>query len=121
VQAPVKEILGNAPGVYLTGPLAYRPFVRLMDASLFILTDSGGIQEEAPSLGKPVLVMREVTERPEGVAAGVSRLVGTRRESIVEAVSELLADPAALERMRAIRSPYGDGQASVRIADALEA
>jgi UDP-N-acetylglucosamine 2-epimerase (non-hydrolysing) len=97
----------------------YRPFVRLMDRAMLILTDSGGIQEEAPSLGKPVLVMRDVTERPEGVEAGTVRLVGTDPDRIVAGVSALLDDPAQAEAMRRAHNPYGDGRAAARILDAL--
>ena len=121
VQQPVRETLEGLPNVHLLAPLDYAPFVRLMDRSTLILTDSGGIQEEAPSLGKPVLVMREVTERPEGLAAGTVRLVGTRTERIVEACEQLLTDPAAAAAMRRAHNPYGDGHASQRIVEALVA
>ena len=102
-------------------PPDYAPFVKLQQKAHLILTDSGGVQEEAPSLGKPVLVLRETTERPEGVAAGTAKLVGTDRTRIVAEASRLLADPAAYAAMAHAVSPYGDGQASARIADALEA
>lgn len=122
VREPVQRILGEGegrrPNVHLLEPLSYLPFVRLMGRSHVVLTDSGGIQEEAPSLGKPVLVMRETTERPEGVAAGTVRLVGTRRATIVREVNRLLRDPRAYEAMAARRNPYGDGRASARIVKA---
>ena len=121
VQGPVHETLSGLDNVHLLSPLDYLPFVRLMDRATFILTDSGGIQEEAPSLGKPVLVMREVTERPEGVASGTVRLVGTDRDRIVAECSRLLDDAEAFDEMRRAHNPYGDGLASGRIADALAA
>jgi UDP-N-acetylglucosamine 2-epimerase (non-hydrolysing) len=119
VQEPVHATLSDLPNVHLLRPLDYRPFVRLMDRATFILTDSGGIQEEAPSLGKPVLVMREVTERPEGVASGTVRLVGTNADRIFDACHQLLTDPAAFDAMTRAHNPYGDGQASQRIADTI--
>jgi UDP-N-acetylglucosamine 2-epimerase (non-hydrolysing) len=119
VQEPVRRILGKAERVYLLDPLPYAPFVWLMDQAYLILTDSGGVQEEAPSLGKPVLVMREKTERPEGIAAGYARLVGTSTEGIVSSVCELLAKPNMREKMVASQNPYGDGRAAVRIVDTL--
>lgn len=119
VQEPVRMLLGDCPGVMLCSPLAYQDFVQLMDASRLILSDSGGIQEEAPSLGKPVLVMREVTERPEGVRAGTSRLVGTDQETIVSEVARLLTDQAYYDGVARIKNPYGDGRAAKRIADIL--
>ena len=116
VREPVMRILGAAgANVHLIEPLAYLPFVALMEKSTLILTDSGGIQEEAPSLGKPVLVMRETTERPEAVTAGTARLVGTEREKIVAEVSRLLTDKAAREAMSGRPNPYGDGKAAERI------
>lgn len=119
VQKPVYDILGSVPGVDLTDPLTYKPFVRLMDSCTLILTDSGGIQEEGPSLGKPVLVMREVTERPEGVAAGTSRLVGTKTDHIVREVSLLLTDETAYRKMTQVSNPYGDGRAAQRILERI--
>ncbi len=119
VRKPVGEHLSGLDNVHLIEPLTYAPFVRLMDRCSFLLTDSGGIQEEAPSLGKPVLVMRETTERPEGVAAGTVKLVGTDRDAIIENTESLLFDPAAYEAMHRAHNPYGDGRASARIADAL--
>ena len=115
----MKAVLGGIDDVHLIEPLDYLPFVHLMQKSHVILTDSGGIQEEAPSLGKPVFVMRNVTERPEAVEAGTVRLVGTDRERIFGAVSEVLTDPAAYDRMSRAHNPYGDGNASARIADIL--
>ena len=113
------RILGGLPNVQLIEPVPYVPFVGLMESSSLILTDSGGIQEEAPSLGKPVLVMREVTERPEAVEAGTVKLVGTDIDKIVGAAGELLDNPAEYERMSRAHNPYGDGQAARRIADIL--
>ena len=120
VYQPVHAILGGRPNIHLLEPMGYLPFVGLMEASWIILTDSGGIQEEAPTLGKPVLVMRDVTERPEAVEAGVARLVGSAVEGIVEAARELLDDPAAYARMSQAANPFGDGRAAERIADVLE-
>ncbi|MBM4274918.1 MAG: UDP-N-acetylglucosamine 2-epimerase (non-hydrolyzing) [Deltaproteobacteria bacterium] len=134
VQQPVYGILGKAPGVRdgkpgvssvqvpgggritLLPPLDYAPFVFLMSQSTVILTDSGGIQEEAPALAKPVLVMREVTERPEGLWAGTVKLVGTGRKKIFAAVKELLDNPVSYQAMAQAQNPYGDGQAAQRIA-----
>jgi len=114
VRAPVNTHLAGQPNIHLIEPLDYEPFVRLMDRATIILTDSGGIQEEAPSLGKPVLVMRETTERPEGVAAGTVKLVGTDRTAIIDNTEALLFDPAAYEAMHRAHNPYGDGKASER-------
>jgi UDP-N-acetylglucosamine 2-epimerase (non-hydrolysing) len=115
VQDVVRVELAKVERVHLLEPLDYEPFVQLMSKVYLILTDSGGIQEEAPSLGKPVLVLRNVTERPEGVAAGTLRVVGTETVSIVAAAENLLTDPLAYARMAEARNPYGDGQASKRI------
>jgi UDP-N-acetylglucosamine 2-epimerase (non-hydrolysing) len=112
-------VLGGHPRAVLIEPPAYGPFVRLMSAAYLILTDSGGVQEEAPALGTPVLVLREVTERPEGVAAGGVELVGTARPRIVERAARLLADPASRAAMASVRSPYGDGRAAARIVEAM--
>jgi UDP-N-acetylglucosamine 2-epimerase (non-hydrolysing) len=118
VREPVKRILGAAgANVLLTEPLSYLPFVALMDRATLLLTDSGGIQEEAPSLGKPVLVLRDTTERPEAVEAGTAQLVGTDRAGIMAAVSRLLTDPTAYAAMARAHNPYGDGRAAGRIAD----
>ncbi|MBI2871185.1 MAG: UDP-N-acetylglucosamine 2-epimerase (non-hydrolyzing) [Candidatus Omnitrophica bacterium] len=119
VSEPVKQMLGGRARIRLIPPVEYREMVYLMKRSYLILTDSGGVQEEAPALGKPVLVMRDVTERPEGVDAGVARLVGTDTNRIVEEVSTLLEDPEAYARMARAVSPYGDGRASKRIAEVL--
>jgi UDP-N-acetylglucosamine 2-epimerase len=108
--------LGNRAYIHLIEPLEYLPFVHLMKKATLILTDSGGIQEEAPSLGVPVLVLREVTERPEAVEAGTARLVGTAHATIVAAASELLGDAVARARMVTTTNPFGDGHAGERIA-----
>ena len=121
VQVPVNRLLSNVENVHLIEPQEYLPFVKLMDASYLILTDSGGVQEEAPSLGKPVLVMRDITERPEGVDAGTVKLVGASREKIVESVNQLLTDEKSYKEMSIAHNPYGDGQASKRIRDFLMA
>ncbi len=120
VQKPVKEILSDVDNVYLIDPLDYEPFVYLMDYAHFILTDSGGIQEEAPSLGKPVLVMRDTTERPEALEAGTVELVGTDKERIIEACNRLFNDAAAYEAMSKSHNPYGDGKACARIVAFLK-
>jgi len=120
VQQPVHRILGNQSNVHLIDPLEYLSFVYLMDRAYIILTDSGGIQEEAPSLGKPVLVLRENTERPEAVEAGTVRLVGTNTETIVSNAMELLDCEKAYEQMAFAHNPYGDGNASQRIIKVLK-
>jgi UDP-N-acetylglucosamine 2-epimerase len=117
VQEPVRRILGNVDNVHLIEPQDYLPFVYLMKRSHIILTDSGGIQEEAPSLGKPVLVMRDTTERPEAVAAGTVRLVGADTSRIVTETLCLLNDSAAHQRMAFAHNPYGDGKSSRRITE----
>jgi UDP-N-acetylglucosamine 2-epimerase (non-hydrolysing) len=119
VREPVFRILGKARNVKLIEPVDYLPFVYLMARSTLIISDSGGVQEEAPSLGKPVLVMREVTERPEAVEAGTVRLVGTDRARIVDEATRLLTDAAAYESMSRASNPYGDGRACERIVDVL--
>lgn len=119
VQAPVRSMLGALPNVHLLDPLPYLPFVFLEDASYLILTDSGGVQEEAPSLGKPVLVMRNHTERPEAVRAGTVRLVGTSERKIAGEVERLLTDRKAYNAMSRAHNPYGDGRSSGRIVRAL--
>ncbi len=121
VRRPAEEILGGCDRIRLIEPLDVLDFHNFMSRSALILTDSGGIQEEAPSLGKPVLVMRDTTERPEGVAAGTLRLVGTKEDSIYETFTELLDDAEAYERMSKASNPYGDGFASRRIAEILAA
>lgn len=119
VRGPVNERLGTLPNVHLIEPLEYVPFVDLMSRAAVLLTDSGGVQEEAPSLGKPVLVMREKTERPEAVEAGTTRLVGTDVTRIVREVSLLLDDENEYRRRAALHNPYGDGHACERIAEGL--
>ncbi|MEM9413940.1 MAG: UDP-N-acetylglucosamine 2-epimerase (non-hydrolyzing) [Planctomycetota bacterium] len=119
VAGPVHDMLAGIDNVLLTGPKDYRLFVALLHGCELVLTDSGGVQEEAPSLGKPVLVMRETTERPEGVAAGAVALVGADRERIVSGVARLLEDPKAREAMSNAQNPYGDGQAAPRIVAAV--
>jgi UDP-N-acetylglucosamine 2-epimerase (non-hydrolysing) len=119
VREPVNRLLTGIPNVHLIEPLDYLPFVYLMNRSHIILTDSGGIQEEAPSLGKPVLVMRDTTERPEAVQAGTVKLVGTQVASITNHLHELLTDPGAYQRMSFAHNPYGDGKACERILQAL--
>ena len=114
------RVLGRVPQVVFSEPLPYRPFVHVMKAVDIVITDSGGLQEEAPTLGKPVLVMREVTERPEGIAAGTARLVGTDSKRIAHELLVLLNDRDAYERMANAINPYGDGRAAERIADHLE-
>jgi len=119
VREPVSRILGDLERVHLIEPLPYLTFIWLMSRAYLILTDSGGIQEEAPSLGKPVLVMRDTTERPEGVEAGVARLVGTEASSIVSAVQELVDNPEEYHRVANVSNPYGDGKSSERIVSAI--
>ncbi|NPV52339.1 MAG: UDP-N-acetylglucosamine 2-epimerase (non-hydrolyzing) [Firmicutes bacterium] len=119
VRRTVFEILGGEERANLIEPVDYWTMVYLMKHSYFILTDSGGLQEEAPSLGKPVLVLREVTERPEGVEAGTLRVVGTQRERVVAEARRLLDDPASYARMAGAVNPYGDGRASARIVQAI--
>jgi UDP-N-acetylglucosamine 2-epimerase (non-hydrolysing) len=119
VRGPVEKLLGSHPRIHLVEPLDYVAFVDLMRRSHFILTDSGGIQEEAPSLGKPVLVLREKTERPEAVTTGTARLVGTEPDRIVAESNLLLDDAAEYDRRSRVHNPYGDGQASHRILQAV--
>jgi UDP-N-acetylglucosamine 2-epimerase (non-hydrolysing) len=119
VREPVHRLLGHLPNVVLTDPLDYFDLVQLMKRAYLVLTDSGGIQEEAPGLGKPVLVLREVTERPEGVEAGTVRLVGTDTTRIIEETARLLDDPDAYQAMAQAVNPYGDGRAAGRIVDRL--
>ena len=121
VSNPVHEALGSCPNIHLVPPLDYMAFVLLMTEAHIVVTDSGGIQEEAPSLGKPVLVTREVTERPEAVQAGTAKLVGTNPDRIVREVEALLDDPGAYAAMARVHNPYGDGHASERIlADLID-
>lgn len=119
VREVVNEELGGMERVHLIEPLDYEPFANLMHRSTLILTDSGGVQEEAPALGKPVLVLRDTTERPEAVTAGTVLLVGTDQERVYSEARRLLSDPAAYARMAEARSPYGDGKAAGRIVDAI--
>ncbi|WP_454807701.1 non-hydrolyzing UDP-N-acetylglucosamine 2-epimerase [Paraburkholderia fungorum] len=121
VREPVNRLLSNIPNVHLIEPLDYLPFVHLMDRAFLILTDSGGVQEEAPSLGKPVLVMRDTTERQEAVDAGVVKLVGTDAQKIFDGASQLLSDSRMYDAMSRGSNPYGDGNACERIARALTA
>ena len=123
VQKPVAEILAarKLRNVHLIDPVDYLPFVYLMNRSYLIITDSGGVQEEAPSLGKPVLVMRDTTERPEAVSAGTVRLVGTSREAIVRETRNLLNNPVEYQKMSLAHNPYGDGRAVERIIQAVSA
>jgi UDP-N-acetylglucosamine 2-epimerase (non-hydrolysing) len=117
VKEPVYKILGNIDSIHLIDPLAYPAFVWLMNQSYLIITDSGGVQEEAPSLGKPVLVMRDTTERPEAVDAGTVILVGTNKEKIVNQCNDLLNDTIKYKKMSGLHNPYGDGKACQRIAE----
>ncbi|HXK42653.1 MAG TPA: UDP-N-acetylglucosamine 2-epimerase (non-hydrolyzing) [Anaerolineae bacterium] len=119
VQEPVYRLLGNIPNITLLPPLDYLPMVQLMKRCTLVLTDSGGIQEEAPGLGKPVLVLRETTERPEAVAAGTVRLVGTDTVAIVDKTQQLLENAAEYEEMACAVNPFGDGRAAERIVDTL--
>ena len=119
VREPVNRLLAGLKNVFLIEPLDYLPFVYLMNKAYVLLTDSGGIQEEAPSLGKPVLVMRDTTERPEAVDAGTVKLVGTNVKEIITALTILLNDKSAYEKMSISHNPYGDGNASQRICNAL--
>ncbi len=121
VQQPVKEILDDKDltNIHLIKPVEYLPFVYLLNRAYLILTDSGGIQEEAPSFGKPVLVMRDTTERPEGVEAGIVRLVGNNKENIVRETSSLINNEAEYNKMSCQKNPYGDGKAAERIVDIL--
>ncbi len=121
VQEPVKRLLGNNDRVALANPAGYEDFIWLLDRCTFALSDSGGVQEEAPSLGKPVLVMRETTERPEGVTAGTCTLVGTDPDKIMAEAAKLLDDPAEYTRRSSLQNPYGDGKTAERIVKILEA
>ena len=120
VREPVNRLLSKFTNIHLIEPQDYLPFVKLMDLSFLILTDSGGVQEEAPSLGKPVLVMRDTTERPEAVEAGTVKLVGADRDKIVASVHQLLTDEKIYKEMAIAHNPYGDGRASIRIKEFLE-
>ena len=120
VKKPVNRILSNINNIHLIEPLCYEDFIYLMDKSYFIITDSGGIQEEAPSLGKPVLVMRDTTERPEAIEYGTVKLVGTDRDKIVKEAQKLIDDKKAYEKMSKAHNPYGDGKASKRIVEFIK-
>jgi UDP-N-acetylglucosamine 2-epimerase (non-hydrolysing) len=120
VQKPVLELLSGIKNVYLIAPLDYEPFVYLMSRTYLILTDSGGIQEEAPSLGKPVLVMRDTTERPEALEAGTVKLVGTDPDTIVNEVNKLLQEPHLYESMSQAHNPYGDGKTCQKIINIIK-
>ncbi len=120
VKKPVYDYLSDVENIKLLSPLSYPPFVFLMNKSYFIISDSGGVQEEAPSLGKPVLVTRDTTERPEAVEAGVVKLVGTDEKTIISEAENLIFDNKAYSRMANKKNPYGDGQASVRIVTTLK-
>jgi len=119
VQEPVNRILKDITNILLIDPLAYPDFIWLMNRSKIILTDSGGVQEEAPSLGKPVLVMRDTTERPEAVEAGTVILVGTKKEIIIQETLELLNNEGKYIAMTKLHNPYGDGQACRRIVNGM--
>lgn len=119
IKVPVNKMLQGVDNIILTAPMDYLPFVHLMKRSHFILTDSGGLQEEAPSLGKPVLVMRQTTERPEGVEAGCVEVIGTEKANIIARVEELLKNQAKYTKMSKAKNPYGDGKASQKIVSFL--
>lgn len=119
VQKPVNELLKGIHNIHLISPLDYEPFVYLMMNATIVLTDSGGVQEEAPYFGKPVLVMRDKTERPEGVEAGTAKLVGTNSQNIINEVSALIDSPEVYQKMAHAVNPYGDGHASSRILNQL--
>jgi len=120
VQKPVFELLSNIENIHLIKPLQYEEFIYMMNNSYFIITDSGGVQEEAPSLGKPVLVMRDTTERPEAVEAGTVKLVGTNKETIIKEAQNLINSKTAYEKMSKANNPYGDGKACKKIVDFLK-
>jgi len=120
VREPVNRIISNIDNIHLVDPMDYLSFIKLMDVCYLILTDSGGIQEEAPSLGKPVLVMRDTTERPEAIEAGTVKLVGSEKQKIVSEVNALLNNPKKYMAMARAHNPYGDGQASERICKVIE-
>jgi len=120
VQRPVKEILSDVPNIYLIAPQSYQPFVYLMSKSYLIITDSGGVQEEAPSLGKPVLVMRETTERPEAVDAGTVKLVGTNKDTIINETQFLIDSSEEYTKMSKAHNPYGDGEACQKIVNFIK-
>lgn len=119
VRALAQQLMGDVPNIHLIEPLEYRPFAKLQSVSHLVVTDSGGMQEEAPALGKPVLVLREVTERPEAIAAGTARLIGNSYQSVYDGVKQLLTDDAVYARMAHAANPYGDGHAAEYIRDIL--
>ena len=119
VREVVNAELGGLERVFLTDPIDYEPFANLMNRATLIMTDSGGLQEEAPALGKPVLVLRDTTERPEALDAGTVKLVGTNQDEVYSAAKILLTDAAAYKKMAEARSPYGDGHAAERIVKIL--
>ena len=119
VKEVASEILGNDERIKLINPLEVIDFHNFLNKAYIILTDSGGIQEEAPSLGKPVLVLRDTTERPEGIEAGTLKLAGTNEDTIYKLIKELLTDKNEYEKMSKASNPYGDGKASIRIADSI--
>jgi len=119
VQEPAKRILGNTPNIFLLKPLNYSDLANLMKHSYIVVTDSGGLQEEAPSLGKPVLVLREVTERPEAVKSGTVKIIGTEKEKVFSEICLLIDDQGKYKKMAHSINPYGDGKASVRTAEAI--
>ena len=121
VRRPVAEVLSDHPRIHLVDPIGYRVFVRMLRRAWLVITDSGGIQEEAPGLGKPVLVMRDTTERPEAVSAGTARLVGTAPDRILSAIADLHDHPASYQAMASAKNPFGDGRAAERIEDRLAA
>ncbi|NJO40328.1 MAG: UDP-N-acetylglucosamine 2-epimerase (non-hydrolyzing) [Cyanobacteria bacterium RU_5_0] len=120
VREPLKAVLGSHPRVFLTEPLDYSELVGAIQRCYLLLTDSGGLQEEAPSLGKPVLVLRETTERPEAITAGTAKLIGTNSENILKATTELLKEPEAYQAMATVANPFGDGHAAERIVAIVE-
>ena len=120
VQQPVQQLLSNIPNIFLIAPQDYLPFVYLMNRCDLIMTDSGGIQEEAPSLHKPVLVLRDSTERPEGVDAGTLRVIGTNEEDVYNETKKLIENPDLYQKMSQAVNPYGDGQASERIVQHIK-
>ena len=117
MKGPVHEILEDVDSIHLINPLAYPAFVWLMNQSYLIITDSGGVQEEAPSIGKPVLVMRDTTERPEAVSSGTVILVGTDKQRIISECNDLIINTERYQKMSALHNPYGDGEASKRIIE----
>ena len=119
VRNAAREIMGAAPNIHLIEPLDYRPFAQLQNRSYLVVTDSGGMQEEAPALGKPVLVLRDVTERPEAIAAGTARLIGTNQQSVYDGIRQLLTDDEVYRQMAHAANPYGDGRAAQYIRDIL--